>query len=204
MAGAEKEDMMQEQVIRAAQQLYQQHGLHKVTMEDVARAVGKGKSSLYYYYKSKEEIFDAVISVEMREIFAEIDQAVKKADTIKQKIQAFCLTKLRISRKRKATFNAMDLSMSADELSSYTRARQAIHKQFRKQETAYFRKMLQEGIDNGEIRDMDKQEMDMMVFVILSSSRGLKREIVEEDNYRGSEEAAAKALASLVMKGLRR
>jgi len=76
----EKEEMIQGQVIRAARQLYQQHGLFKVTMEDVAKAVGKGKSSLYYYYKSKEEIFDAVIDAEIKEIFTEIVQAVSKAD----------------------------------------------------------------------------------------------------------------------------
>lgn len=202
--GADREDMMQGQVIRAAQQLYQQHGLHKVTMKDVARAVGKGKSSLYYYYKSKEEIFGAVIDVEIREILAEIDRAVQKAVTTKQKIQAFCAAKLRISKKRRSTFNAMDMGMSADELSSNTKARHAVHKQFRKQETAYFRNILTQGIAKGEVRAMDEQELDLMVFVILSSSRGLKREIVEEDSHRGSGEAACKALASLVMKGLKR
>lgn len=202
--GTDKEDMMQEQVIRAAQQLYQQHGLHKVTMEDVARAVGKGKSSLYYYYKSKEEIFDAVIRVEIGEIMDEIDRAVQKAGTTKQKIQAFCTAKFRISKKRKSTFNAMDLSMSADELSGYTKARQAVHRQFRKQEAAYFKNILMEGIAKGEVRHMDDDELDLVVFVILSSTRGLKREIVEEDNHRGYEEAASKALAALVMKGLKR
>ena len=48
-----KDDLFQEQVIRAAQKLFQQHGMYKVTMDDVAKAVGKGRSSLYYYYKSK-------------------------------------------------------------------------------------------------------------------------------------------------------
>jgi len=50
-----KEDIIQEQILQAAKQLFSVHGLHKVTMDDVAKAIGKGRSSLYYYYKSKDE-----------------------------------------------------------------------------------------------------------------------------------------------------
>ncbi len=38
-------------------------------MEDIAKAAGKGKSTLYYYYTSKDEIFNAVIEDEMHEDF---------------------------------------------------------------------------------------------------------------------------------------
>jgi AcrR family transcriptional regulator len=202
-SGTEKEDLIQEQVIRAAQQLYQQYGLHKVTMEDVAKAVGKGKSSLYYYYKSKEEIFDAVIDVEIREILAEISRAVGKVDTLEEKIHAFCLSKLKISKKRRSTFNVMDMSMNADEMTSYTKARHAVHIRFRERETAFFKQLLMEGNERGEIRKMGEKEMDMVVFVILSSFRGLKREVIEENSNK-QEEAAARTIAALMMNGLKR
>jgi AcrR family transcriptional regulator len=74
-----KDDLFQEQVIKAAQQLFRQYGLQKVTMDDVAKAVGKGRSSLYYYYKNKIEIFGAVMDVEISEILAEMGRAVDKA-----------------------------------------------------------------------------------------------------------------------------
>ena len=204
MAGStEKEDMIQQQVIRAAQQLYQQHGLHKVTMEDVAKAIGKGKSSLYYYYKSKEEIFDAVMNVEIKEIIAEIAHAVNMADTIEEKIQAFCIAKFKISKKRKTTFNTMDTGMNIDELASYTRTKQHLHKQFRMQESAFFKKILEAGIEKREILSIDENEMDMVVFVLLSSFRGLKREIIEENNDKDEDEAA-RTMCTLIMNGLRR
>ncbi len=44
-----KEDLLQKQIIKAAQHLYQTHGVSKVTMDDVAREIGKSRSSLYYY-----------------------------------------------------------------------------------------------------------------------------------------------------------
>ena len=48
-----KEDDIQKQILQAALQLFQAHGFRRVTMDDVAKAIGKGRSSLYYYYKSK-------------------------------------------------------------------------------------------------------------------------------------------------------
>lgn len=203
MAGSTtKEDMIQAQVIRAARQLYQQHGLDKVTMDDVAKAIGKGKSSLYYYYKSKEEIFDAVIDVEIKDILAEIALAVGKVDTLEEKIQAFCTAKFRISRKRKATFNAMDMG-SAEEMANYARNRQTAHKLFRKEEHAFFREILMSAMERKEISPIEEKELDMMIFVMLSSFRGLKREIVEENSNK-HEEAAAKKVASLMINGLKK
>ena len=46
-----KEEQLREESITAAQKLFQQYGLHKTTMEDIAKAMGRGKSTLYYYYK---------------------------------------------------------------------------------------------------------------------------------------------------------
>ncbi|OYW78704.1 MAG: TetR family transcriptional regulator, partial [Sphingobacteriia bacterium 32-37-4] len=45
-----KEEIFKEDIIREAQKLFQAYGLKKTTMEDIAKALGKGKSTLYYYY----------------------------------------------------------------------------------------------------------------------------------------------------------
>src|ERR1700761_9231707 len=103
-----KEDVIQEQILQAARELFQQHGLLKVTMDDVARAIGKGRSSLYYYYKSKEEILDAVMDVEIREMLTAVALAVEKATTAEQKIHAFCVTKLKVLREKNTFYNTLD------------------------------------------------------------------------------------------------
>ena len=53
-----KEEIIVQEVLNGAKQLMQQYGLKKTTMEDIAKSVGKSKSTLYYYFKDKEEIFD--------------------------------------------------------------------------------------------------------------------------------------------------
>jgi AcrR family transcriptional regulator len=81
-------------VIEAAKVLFQRYGLKKTTMEDIAKFVGKGKSTLYYYFPSKIEIFEAVIENEIRELFESIEIAASKEVTARQKLKVYWLTRL--------------------------------------------------------------------------------------------------------------
>src|ERR1700733_498549 len=117
LASPIKEDAIQDQILQAAKRLFQVHGLYKVTMDDVAKAIGKGRSSLYYYYKSKDEIFDAVMDIEIKEMLTAIARAVSQVPTVEQKISAFCATKLKVLREKRAFYNTLDAGMDADALS---------------------------------------------------------------------------------------
>ena len=74
---ATKEDLMQQQILTAAKELFRVYGLAKVTMDDVAKAIGKGRSSLYYYYKSKDEIFDAVVNAAINDMITAMEKAAE-------------------------------------------------------------------------------------------------------------------------------
>jgi len=57
-------DEVREQVVQAARQVFARYGYKKTTLDDIARESHKGKSTIYYYFKSKDEIFKAVIDSE--------------------------------------------------------------------------------------------------------------------------------------------
>lgn len=196
-----KDDLFQEQVIKAAQQLFRQYGLHKVTMDDVAKAVGKGRSSLYYYYKSKVEIFGAVMDVEISEILAEVARAVAKVSGVERKIHAFCITKLKEAKKRRSFYGTMEAEMDADERSHYARAEHTIRSKMMAEEGALLRKILIGGVDNGELRALDQESLDCLVFVLLSSIHGLKRELAADNNNKRIE-PVIDTLTRMVIHGL--
>jgi AcrR family transcriptional regulator len=198
-----KDDLFQEQVIKAAQQLFKQYGLQKVTMDDVARAVGKGRSSLYYYYKSKVEIFEAVMNAEINEILAEVARAVDKAVGVEQKIHAFCVTKLKEARKRRLFYATLEAGMDADERSHYTKSEPVIRARIMAEESALLGKVIMDGVVNGELRQMDQKELDGLVFVLLSSIHGLKRKLVEDNDLR-SIEPAIDTLTRMIIYGLKK
>ncbi len=47
----------EKQIVRAAEELFNSRRFHEVTMEDVCRAAGVGKGTIYRYFKDKEELF---------------------------------------------------------------------------------------------------------------------------------------------------
>src|ERR1700761_8117416 len=106
-----KDIFVQQQILDAAKKLFQAYGLQKVTMDDVAKAIGKGRSSLYYYYKSKDEIFNAVMEVEIREMLSVMTTEVSKANTIEEKLRAFCMSKLVFLKEKHSFFKVLDAGM---------------------------------------------------------------------------------------------
>ncbi len=42
-------------IIKTSGQIFSRYGFRKTTMEEISKALKMGKSSVYYYFKSKEE-----------------------------------------------------------------------------------------------------------------------------------------------------
>ncbi len=196
-----KEDAIQQQILGAAKKLFQVHGLHKVTMDDVAKAIGMGRSSLYYYYKSRDEIFDAVINIDIREMLSAISIAVKKAKTTEQQIHAFFFSKLEVLRERRSFYNTLDMGMDADAISQFNKAKLIHHKLIMKLEGELLNEILTAGIKSGELKPLSKKEKETLIFVLLSSLHGLKREISVENNF-DKIRPIVQALSHMVMHGL--
>lgn len=51
-----------EQILDAAEYLFADHGLHGVTLKDVAKRVGVHTSLLHYYFDDKKALFDTVVA----------------------------------------------------------------------------------------------------------------------------------------------
>lgn len=51
-----------EQIVEAADRLFYQHGYAHTSFADIAGAVGVSRGNFYYYFRTKDEILDAVIA----------------------------------------------------------------------------------------------------------------------------------------------
>jgi len=88
-------DGMRVAIIEAARELFAKFGYKKTTMEDIAHALRKGKSSLYYYFKNKEEIFQAVIELEKDILFTELNKVVQSDLQPKEKFKEYVITRMK-------------------------------------------------------------------------------------------------------------
>ncbi len=69
-----------ERLIEAANALIHRHGFHKTTLADIAKESDVPLGNVYYYFKTKEEICDAVIDVRKKELTKTLDGCCQTRD----------------------------------------------------------------------------------------------------------------------------
>jgi AcrR family transcriptional regulator len=76
-------DSRKTELIEAASQLIYSIGYQETTVEKIHQQVGVSKGAFYHYFKTKEEIIDAVIEREIIDSLSELDQVLNdpKANT---------------------------------------------------------------------------------------------------------------------------
>lgn len=202
MSATIKEEEIQEQILQAAKKLFQLHSFRRVTLDDIAKAIGKARSSLYYYYKTKEEILEAVIAIEISELATAITAAVNQTPSIEEKIKAFFLAQLQIVIEKQGFFNALDEGMDAGEL-SYQKTKLAVYHQIRQQEGALLSQIISEGIRREELTKLSQKDQDDLIFVLLSSLHGIKREMVIRNDFSNIK-SSVQILVHSIIHGLKK
>jgi len=164
-----KEEQLREEIILAAQKLFQHYGVHKTTMEDIARAMGKGKSTLYYYYKSKEEIFDAVVRQEMNDVFDASHRAVDQAESASEKLKAFFATSFMEAKSRANFYKIVREEIALEDLS---RANHII-KEMNSKSIMMIDNIFEAGFESGEFCSDLRSQLDLISYSIVSAMRSL-------------------------------
>ena len=67
-----KTDTTRNTILTAAKQLFVQYGYEKTSMNDIAKAAHKAKGSIYYNFKSKLDIFNDLLEMEVDSIIKEL------------------------------------------------------------------------------------------------------------------------------------
>lgn len=111
--GTNKKDMNRETILQIAQEIFSKFGYKKTTLDDIANAVRKGKSSLYYYFNSKEDLFQAVIAKEVDILKQALEKVVFRSMDPEEKLREYILTKLRTFRDLANLYNALENDVTA-------------------------------------------------------------------------------------------
>lgn len=69
-----------EKLIDVARQLFARKGIENTTMNDIANASDKGRRTIYTYFKTKREIYDAVIEHESEQMVLNLRQIALNSD----------------------------------------------------------------------------------------------------------------------------
>ncbi|HJH65821.1 MAG TPA: TetR/AcrR family transcriptional regulator [Bacteroides mediterraneensis] len=140
-------------LVDVARQLFAKKGVEDTTMNDIAQASKKGRRTLYTYFKSKEQIYMAVVESELEMLSDQLEKTAAKPISPDQKILELIMTHLDAIKMvvyRNGT-------LRADFFRDIWRV-EAMRKDFDRKEVVLFRRILREGkeanlfdIDNVEI-----------------------------------------------------
>jgi AcrR family transcriptional regulator len=86
----------EQRILEVARSLFTQRGFANVAVRDICRAANVTPPTVYYYFKNKEALFDAVVreTITMTEFINRLDQECKKADGPQSQVLAFTRTYL--------------------------------------------------------------------------------------------------------------
>ncbi len=171
------EQGMRDRILCGAQKLFQEKGLGKITMEDIANFIGKGKSSLYYYFKSKEEIFSAVLDMEINEIIMEAIRQMNQCSTFLEKIETFGRVKYDMTRKRKTLYATVERFTPPEEMQQYNLIKSNVHVKYVQQEKVVLLPVFMEAMTQNVIKRVSDEALDTTILIFLCSLRGINREV---------------------------
>ena len=155
-----------QRLIEVARELFAKNGLEATTMNDIAKASGRGRRTLYTYFRHKEEIYYAVIEEELALLSEKMEGVTKMHAEPEEKIFALIYTHLSIIREtvlRNGSLRAeffLDIWMV-----------EKVRRTFDAKEHRILQLVLQEGIDKGRFRI---ENVGLMTDIIHYSVKGLE------------------------------
>ena len=81
-------------LVDVARQLFARKGLDETTMNDIAQASGKGRRTLYTYFKNKNEIYAAVVESELDRLHKMLVDVGEKDLPADEKLMTLIYTRL--------------------------------------------------------------------------------------------------------------
>lgn len=149
-------------LVDVARQLFAKNGLDNTTMNDIAQASGKGRRTLYTYFKNKEDIYFAVIEAEMDRLKDRMSEVAQQYMEPEDKLIELIYTHLNMI-KDAVRRNG---NLRAEFFRNIIRVQQ-VRKNFDRNEVQLFKTVLAEGIRSGRF-DVDNVELcaDILHFCV--------------------------------------
>lgn len=194
----EKDEIVITEIITGAKKLMQQYGLKKTTMEDIAKAAGKGKSTLYYYFKDKDEIFDSVINLEIDEFFNTVKNAVDKQPDAIGMLKSYIVTKVKTLR---AKINLYRFAIEDDLQGRLNQEFTNLRSRYDNEEKHLIEYILTKGVEDGTFKSEIDEDKEVLSELFVSCVRGVEMDIIAQNKNKALADKAD-MLVKILIKGL--
>lgn len=153
-------------IIDAARKRFAHFGFSKVTMDEIASDVEMGKASLYYYFPTKESLFEKVIKQEQDELASAIEVIINSNKSPVKMLSEYVELRLDFFQ-RLVNLGTLHVHSVTDSKSIYGK----LFKEFEQKELKYIQKIFQKGIEKGIFRKDLLKDFPLVFIHILQGLR---------------------------------
>jgi AcrR family transcriptional regulator len=97
------------EIMNAARSIFARKGFARGIIDEIAQEAGVAKGTVYLYFRSKKDIYRAVLDYDMEFLTRATLERIDAANSLKEKIQAFTLARLENSDAKSEFFKIMDI-----------------------------------------------------------------------------------------------
>ena len=162
----------EESIVKAAQKMFQRYGFRKTTMDEIAQAARKGKSSLYYYFESKEDVFQAVVEKEAANLRSELSTKVGECNSAMEKLRVYINVRMNGFKNWGNFYEALK-----DEYLSHLGFIEKIRSKYDRNEIESIKNIIQEGIESKEFKVLN---VALTAKTIVIAMKGLEESLLME------------------------
>ncbi|MDE7436852.1 MAG: TetR family transcriptional regulator [Muribaculaceae bacterium] len=185
-----------EKFIEVARQLFARKGVENTTMNDIASASDKGRRTIYTYFKSKREIFNAVIDNESEQLLQRLRIIVAQPVSAEDKLRQYIACRLQTMREIVSRNGSLRAGFFRD-VRKVDRARAIITRK----EAALLMEILHEGIETGvfEIRNVKESAL-----IIVNAIQGLDVPYIRAGltQYGMGDDTIQRVIGDLILQGI--
>ena len=162
-------------IIESATQFFSKYGFHKTTMDEIAKHIHKAKGVLYYYFKSKEELFNEVLKKELNTVKIKLSKITSGDKDYLTMTREYFLARLKLL----STAVNYHETLKADFFEKYHFVKD-VREDFAKFEYNQFTMIFNQGIKEGY---MDLENIESTVNIIMMIVNSIELPLYLQNKY---------------------
>jgi len=192
----EKHDM----ILNAARKRFAYYGFSKVTMDEIAADVRLGKASLYYYFPTKESLFQEVIKHESEQFFAAIFTLLDEKISACRMLREYSSKRIEYFRQL-ANLRALSFQQSPETKTSFIE----LYKDFHQKEINVLQQILLAGKKTGELSVTNVHQTAGIILQMMYGPRAwllkMQEDILGEQFYKDLDHSM-KEVIEIIINGI--
>lgn len=171
----ERITITKDMILVKAGEVFSQTGFKKTTMEQIAQALNRAKSSIYYYFTSKEDIYTNLIEKESMVMSDELDRSVNNAFHPYDKLKAYISTRIQLIQQ----LRNLRIALEDHNLANYTFIQQ-LRDVHHNREIDKIKVILSEGVAANQLEIENVDDAASAIFFSMrsiESIRGIRQRI---------------------------